>query len=762
MRAQVPPSPHQASQLIQEYLEQHPELGGLKGLAQKAGLSYDSLQKYAKGSNLPPLKKWERLCAVIDFPVGNNVSTKGSLFDDPHMENRTMRSEQPDETDGREITDNDTVQDVRHSAGRNNSGTPYEDGPIGIDDTLAEAPPDFLTEPKDWSQPEDRQETFLPVHGFVWFYEEEVEIIDHPSFQRLAGMHQLGMTNLVYRGATHRRMEHALGAVGVAQRMLDAVEHNCRKRIPPGPKDQWLLGYPPTVFERRFVRLAALLHDIGHVPYGHTIEDELRLLNKHDGERRLNKIFNKDIWYGKKTPTLTEKVNEQYKQFIPKPLVEKYHAADLLKNLIRKPPKEQTPDEKTEQTKMEDLFAEAGLRIGICRDIVGDTICADLLDYLHRDWHHLGKPRYFDERIFHYMEIRTPKSNISMSVNGLPRPTADDKFVISIGNRPKLRTDGISAILNLLESRYELAEAVLFHRTKMNATAMLERALSLVIPSSDQADANEALEEWMLSNSEEVLLPAILDGNVKGLVESNKLTGDAKENWQRACDLVSRLLRRDLYKLLLMETYDEFDGVAVENIQKMYGDDDDAAQNRAAALRRLEMDFGLKPGTIVMYCPESRMNKKIAEVQIFVETNVSRFVDYEDKHENDQLSAGHLEAQLNRFKRLWKIGFFIAPEVAHEKGEEFLSQLRDSIRYQVLNDYPRSESVETLIARIARNVVLIPSFHKYCGKALSEPAPLTFARKDASVVSERYPTGARSLLDFIQQDGQSSDSRDVK
>ena len=149
-----------------------------------------------------------------------------------------------------------------------------------------------------------------------------------------------------------------------------------------------------------------------------------------------------------------------------------------------------------------------------------------------------------------------------------------------------------------------------------------------------------------------------------------------------------------------------------------------------------------------MYCPESRMNKKIAEVQIFVETNVSRFVDYEDKHENE-LSAGHLAAQLNRFKRLWKIGFFIAPEVAEEKGEEFLSQLRDAIRYQVLNDYPRSESVETLIARIARNVVLIPSFHLQGRKALSSPAPLTLARTDSSVVRERYCTGARSLLRFL-------------
>jgi HD superfamily phosphohydrolase len=752
MREQVPPSAQQTSQLIQEYLREHPEIGGLKGLALKTGLSYHSLQKYAKGSNLPPLRKWERLYAVIGL-ASMDFSTKARLFDDAE-ENKTMKPDRPAETNQSDEAVPDLTKSLRRS-----KRTDVEPGES--DATLTVTVEDFAIEKEGWSRAEDRQETFLPVHGFVWFYPEEIEIINHPSFQRLAGMHQLGMTNLVYRGATHRRIEHALGAVGVAQRMLDAVEHNCKKRCTPGPKDQWLLGCPPTEFERRFVRLAALLHDIGHVPYGHTIEDELHLLNQHDGERRLSKIFNKDIWYNKRTPTLAEKINEQYRQFIPERLSEQYEAADLLKNLICKPPKEQSPEEKAQQATMEGLFAEAELRIGICRDIVGDTICADLLDYLHRDWHHIGKPRYFDERILHYMEIRTPKSNISISVNGMPEPTADDKFVISIGNRPKLRTDGISGILNLLESRYELAEAVLFHRTKMNATAMLERALGLVIPSSSETDANESLEEWMLSNSEEVLLPAILEGKVKGLVESNKLTGEAKENWQRSCDLVSRLLRRDLYRLLLMETYDEFDGVDVENIQKMYGDDYDAPQNRAAALRRLEKDFGLKPGTIVMYCPESRMNKKIAEVQIFVETNVSRFVDYEDNHENE-LSAGHLAAQLNRFKRLWKIGFFIDPEVADEKGDEFLSQLRDAIRYQVLNDYPRSESVETLIARIARNVVLIPTFHLFGGKALPSPSPVTFARTDASAVTEQYPTGARSLLDFIQRDGQRNDSADVK
>ena len=70
------------------------------------------------------------------------------------------------------------------------------------------------------------------------------------------------------------------------------------------------------------------------------------------------------------------------------------------------------------------------------------------------------------------MEIR----NVEESATGnemLP----SDEFVISLGQSPKIRTDGVSAILEFLEWRYQLAETVLFHRTKLSAAAMLDRAL---------------------------------------------------------------------------------------------------------------------------------------------------------------------------------------------------------------------------------------------------------------------------------------------
>ena len=97
----------------------------------------------------------------------------------------------------------------------------------------------------------------MPVHGNVLLSAEEVAIIDHPAFQRLRRVRQLGMAHMVFPGATHNRFEHSLGAVHVAQLIIDHVNANFRK-----PKDEfqeWEMMEidDPTI---HFIRLAALLN----------------------------------------------------------------------------------------------------------------------------------------------------------------------------------------------------------------------------------------------------------------------------------------------------------------------------------------------------------------------------------------------------------------------------------------------------------------------------------------------------------------------
>ena len=299
------------------------------------------------------------------------------------------------------------------------------------------------------SRKADRQEFFLPVTGFAWFFPEEVKIIDHPAFQRLSRVNQLGQTHLVFRGASHKRIEHVLGAVHIAQRMIAALNFNADKEHTKPLQEQRPYA-PLSEEEQRFIRLGALLHDIGHLAAGHTLEDELSLIGKHDGDDRLTLIFDKNDWgaFGGKNQrkqSLQDLLNDQYKIWMPSLLLkEGLTPTDVVRILIRKKTPEQEDKFKRQQ---EVLEKSAEVRLDVCSNMIGNTICADLLDYLHRDWYHIGKPNFFDDRIFQYMEIRGPSGE---------RASADDRFVIALGQSPKIRTDGVSAILTLLEWRYQL------------------------------------------------------------------------------------------------------------------------------------------------------------------------------------------------------------------------------------------------------------------------------------------------------------------
>ncbi len=100
-----------------------------------------------------------------------------------------------------------------------------------------------------------------PVYGFIRFPEPELmRVIDHPWFQRLRNIKQMGLAQLVYPGAVHTRFAHSLGACHLMGKALDELT---AKGMGPD-KDEYLAG-----------RLAALLHDVGHGPFSHSLERSL-------------------------------------------------------------------------------------------------------------------------------------------------------------------------------------------------------------------------------------------------------------------------------------------------------------------------------------------------------------------------------------------------------------------------------------------------------------------------------------------------------
>ncbi len=100
-----------------------------------------------------------------------------------------------------------------------------------------------------------------PVYGFISIPNEIIfDIIQHPFFQRLRRINQLGLTQLVYPGALHTRFHHALGAMHL---MYNAVQVIRRK------------GHEISDEEEHAVLIAILLHDIGHGPFSHTLEHDI-------------------------------------------------------------------------------------------------------------------------------------------------------------------------------------------------------------------------------------------------------------------------------------------------------------------------------------------------------------------------------------------------------------------------------------------------------------------------------------------------------
>lgn len=102
----------------------------------------------------------------------------------------------------------------------------------------------------------ERHQIRDPVHNFVELWEKEIKLVGTPLFQRLRGIRQLAMANLVYPGALHTRFDHSLGVCHVAGMLSKQL----------GLDDN---------SETSLVRLAALLHDLGHGPFSHVSESLL-------------------------------------------------------------------------------------------------------------------------------------------------------------------------------------------------------------------------------------------------------------------------------------------------------------------------------------------------------------------------------------------------------------------------------------------------------------------------------------------------------
>lgn len=356
------------------------------------------------------------------------------------------------------------------------------------------------------------------IHGDIILDPVAVALLNTATLQRLGRVYQLGYTHLVYRGATHTRLSHVIGAYHMAGRFVDNLRDNYRlmSTLPCGAADpeQFLpAGHgatTPSLEERwlalrYFVQWAALLHDVGHIPLGHTLEDEFEgIFLSHDDFRsprlpaiwwkcggepsELRKAFLDAAVRGAMPPELkmlgvdTETayavvmsicLYKEKRQVGPDRDDYQSFEAILERALTITGPKALDSEQRefvslvrNQLNKIRSLFAPFMV------DIVANTICADYMDYVRRDTANAGLDRQTDDRVLSQFLVGEYRAGESESQKRMALVLTD--------SRGKARLDACTGVVDLVRKRFRLAEIIYYHKTKVSASAMLAKALSLV------------------------------------------------------------------------------------------------------------------------------------------------------------------------------------------------------------------------------------------------------------------------------------------
>jgi uncharacterized protein len=260
-----------------------------------------------------------------------------------------------------------------------------------------------------------------PVHGDIPLTREELSILDTPEMQRLRNVRQLGAAYLVYPGAQHSRFEHSIGTAHLVSRMVTEI-NSVRDSEGGG-------GYGGfDQHELRIIRLAALVHDSTHLPFGHNIEDQTGLLPRHDNADRFEAMFGDDTVLGRA-------------------LAKTGVRDDVLAILA--------PSSSPLASSVPQHW----------RGLVSGTIDADMLDYLARDAMFTGLHLGYDPRIFNMFRV----------------DRKSQRLFVDLGRNGYLKEALLSEILRCLEARYYFSERVYYHHAKIAAGALVAKAVEIVL-----------------------------------------------------------------------------------------------------------------------------------------------------------------------------------------------------------------------------------------------------------------------------------------
>lgn len=305
-----------------------------------------------------------------------------------------------------------------------------------------------------------------PIHGFIPISDWEREIVSQPAFQRLRRVRQLAWTDQVYPGAMHTRFEHSLGVMHIASQLYDTIVRRSGELLKSA------CGYddPGLRRDRVLVRLAALLHDIGHGPFSHAGEELLP--HRPDS-------------------------NKQFAH-------EDYSAAIIrheLRDAIEQHPLNGNYDLKADDVASLIEGSARGDRRIFWRELIVGQMDADRMDYLLRDSLHAG----VDYGKYDWRRLRNGITAVEM-----PRTSPDS---VHPGLRLGIDEGSIHAAEGLLLARYFMFTQVYFHKTRVAFDRHLREALREMLPEGKFPPPEQHLLKDFLAWDDWKVLGALASGS---------------------------------------------------------------------------------------------------------------------------------------------------------------------------------------------------------------------------------------------------------
>ena len=321
-----------------------------------------------------------------------------------------------------------------------------------------------------------------PIHGFIYREPKEKKLVDTRVFQRLRKLRQLALASLVYPGAVHTRFEHSLGAFHIAREISNRLLTNDS--------------------DRELVRLAGLLHDIGHGPFSHVSEpilQEFSTVKLDPNKQQIHEI-------------ISAKIIETNSELV------RILGEDQCRDITRL------------------LRGEYGYRV--LKDIVSGPLDVDKQDYLLRDSYFCGvKYGVYDlNRLIDTLRVHED---------------ADEEQYLAIS------ADGTNSVEQFVLAKYYMNVQVYYHKIRLITDEMIKRGIHLGIIkdgiqwlkslySYDGSDAH--LEEYLQWHDEKLILEILSDRTPDGYAKR----------------IFSNLTDRTLLKCIFSAKEREFENVAPE------------------------------------------------------------------------------------------------------------------------------------------------------------------------------------------------------